>query len=74
MSNLACAACGALHDFDLGPDDGTCIVCGGKLIEDEIEREEVEGNKGFNKGVVDAVTGGLAAVAHIRGKAPKGEN
>lgn len=41
MSNLACADCKALHDFDLAPDTGTCIVCGGNLVEDETEREEV---------------------------------
>ena len=44
MKDLACADCGALHDFDLAPDTGTCIVCGGPLVEDAAERELVGGH------------------------------
>lgn len=35
---LACSVCDAPHDFDLTPDDGTCVVCGGALTEDPKER------------------------------------
>lgn len=70
---LACKDCDAPHDLDLGPDDGTCIVCGGALIEDEAERELV-GGTGFNKAVVEAVADGLTAAAVARGKADRGEN
>jgi hypothetical protein len=73
MTDLACLACGAVHDFDLGPDDGTCIVCGGKLAEDESERELVQG-KGLAEAVVDSVNDGIAKMALARGKAPRGTN
>jgi len=54
MGNLACANCKALHDFDLAPDTGECIVCGGPLVEDETEREEV-GIGAFRAGLKEVV-------------------
>lgn len=54
MSDLACADCKALHDFDLAPDTGLCIICGGNLVEDETEREEV-GAGAFKAGLKEVV-------------------
>jgi hypothetical protein len=73
--SLACADCDAPHDLDLGPDDGTCIVCGGTLIQDEKERGEV-GLRGkvLAQAIVEAVNDGIAKMALARGKAPQGEN
>lgn len=39
---LFCIGCGAIHDFDLALDDGTCIVCGDDLVEDENELPDPE--------------------------------
>lgn len=69
---LACSICDAPHDFDLSPDDGTCIICGGALVEDPKEREEVTSS--LQRAVVGAVTDGLAAASIARGKATRGEN
>jgi hypothetical protein len=55
--DLCCADCDAPHDLDLGPDDGTCLICGGPLIEDESERETV--GMSFKKAMVEAVAKGL---------------
>lgn len=71
--SLACSDCDAPHDFDLGPDDGTCIICGGNLVEDQKERELV-GGKALVNAVVGAVNDGLIAANLIRGKAPHGTN
>lgn len=38
---LVCSDCDAVHDVDLAPDEGACVVCGGALIEDASERGEV---------------------------------
>lgn len=69
---LACADCDAPHDFDLGPDDGTCVICGGPLVEDKTERDEVVGGAG--KAIVTAVNDGLIKAAVAAGKVLRGEN
>lgn len=69
---LYCAICDAPHDLDMAPDEGTCLICGGSLVEDPNERELVTG--GLQRAVVTAVNDGLAAVAVARGKAERGEN
>lgn len=70
MSNLACAVCDAPHDLDMGPDDGTCMICGGDLIEDESERGLV-GRSAFTKTMTEVVAEGMAKAAAARGS---GEN
>jgi hypothetical protein len=70
--NLFCASCNAPHDLDMAPDEGTCLICGGPLVEDLSEREAVQG--GLGKAVVTAVNDGLAAVAVARGKVNRGQN
>lgn len=67
--SLACKDCDAPHDLDMGPDDGTCMICGGDLIEDEKERELV-GAGGFKKNLVEAVATGLEKA----GKVDNGKN
>ena len=53
---LACLDCNALHDFDLGPDDGTCVVCGGKLAEDETERDRyMTATESLQYGIIDEI-------------------
>jgi hypothetical protein len=69
---LACADCGVVHDFDMGPDDGECLVCKGPLVENKSEREKVVG--GLERAIVGAVADGLTATALIRGKAGRGQN
>ena len=69
---LFCASCDAPHDLDMAPDEGTCMICGGPLVEDLAEREEVVG--GAARALVTAVNDGLAAAAVARGKASRGEN
>lgn len=73
MKALACAECNAPHDFDLGPDDGTCVICGGPLIEDEQERELV-GPKGVVKNLTDTMAQSLAALDHARGGPTRPKN
>lgn len=62
---LYCAACDAPHDVDLGPDEGTCLICGGPLIEDETERAVV-GPEAFGRRLTTVVADGLTAVALTR--------
>lgn len=69
---LACADCDVPHDLDMAPDEGTCLVCGGPLVEDKKERAEVTG--GLQKALVTAVNDGLAAAAVARGKVDRGTN
>lgn len=33
--SLFCISCGTDHDYDLAPDEGSCIICGDDLIEHE---------------------------------------
>ena len=40
--SLYCIACRTDHDYDLMLDDGTCIVCGDQLVEDDEELPSVE--------------------------------
>ncbi len=58
---LACSTCDAPHDFDLGPDDGTCVICGGDLIEDVKERKLV-GDQGLQRAMVDTVSEALSRI------------
>jgi hypothetical protein len=74
MKPLYCAACDAPHDVALEPDLGVCVICGGKLIEDESERAEATSGAKFAQAIVDTVNDGLAKVALVRGKAPRGVN
>lgn len=70
--NLYCAFCDAPHDVDLGPDDGTCMICGGPLIQDEKEREEVAAS--FAKAIVGAVEDGMLKAGFATDKVGRGEN
>lgn len=69
--DLFCKACNAPHDFDEGPDEGICLICGGPLVEDPEERGIAAT---ISEKMVTAVNDGLAAVAVARGKASRGEN
>lgn len=71
--NLRCKHCNAPHDVDMALDVGYCVICGGALIEDEVERELVAGKR-FAEAITSAVADGLTAAAKIRGKAPRGVN
>jgi hypothetical protein len=70
--SIYCSSCGAVHDLDLAPDTGEC-VCGGSLIEGAAERGLV-GPEAMAARVITAVNDGLAGLAIIRGKAPRGVN
>ena len=70
---LYCASCDMPHDVDLAPDTGECVGCGGPLIEDETERDEV-GPSAQARAMVEVVNDGLAATALARGKATRGVN
>ncbi|MBV8068268.1 MAG: hypothetical protein JO270_00085, partial [Acidobacteriaceae bacterium] len=35
---LTCTDCGIEHDLDEAPDIGTCVACGGDLVEDDQPR------------------------------------
>jgi hypothetical protein len=73
LGDLACLECGAVHDVDLAPDTGECIVCGGRLAHDETEREAVYG-RGMTEAIVESVNDGIAKMAVARGVAPRGKN
>lgn len=31
---LRCSVCDEIHDYDLAPDTGECVLCGNRLLED----------------------------------------
>jgi hypothetical protein len=67
---LACADCDAVHDVNLAPDTGTCVVCGGPLVEDKRERAEV-GAGAYRAGLKEVaertneLLAGVGAQAHV---------
>jgi len=69
--DLYCKSCNAPHDFDEGPDEGICLICGGPLVEDPEERGIAVT---ISETMVQTVTDGLAAANIARGKASRGEN
>ena len=70
--NLFCANCDTAHDFDLAPDEGVCLVCGGILVENKDELKQIV--SGFTAAIVAVVNDGLLATAVARKKMPHGEN
>lgn len=70
--SLFCKSCKAPHDLDMGPDDGTCMICGDKLVEDEGEADAVE--NGAARATVEAVNDGMVKMYAARKRAPHGEN
>lgn len=42
MAAPICIECGADHDYDLAPDTGKCIVCGGLLAEPTDTKEDID--------------------------------
>lgn len=72
MIDLVCRECGAVHDVELAPDTGECIVCGGALIQDETERELV-GPQGISKNLTDTFAESMARLDAVHGT-KKGDN
>lgn len=80
---LTCTDCGLEHDFDRGPDIGTCYHCGGTLVEDDGAKpdrtqmmrdliEDTVKNLAAARGVtVEAVKATLAARDYVL---PRGRN